>query len=85
MKRIAVAVALGVLFPSSTGIAAGAAEETKARPDPDEMICKFEDQTNTRFKKKVCMTRRDREALAEAQKRDLNEMVSRSVMRDPDE
>ncbi|MFD0847738.1 hypothetical protein [Sphingosinicella xenopeptidilytica] len=85
MKRIAATVALGMLFLSSTGIAAGAAEDKKARPDPDEVICKIEDQTNTRFKKKVCMTRRDREALAEAQKRDLAEMVSRSVMRDPDE
>jgi hypothetical protein len=85
MKRIAAAAALSVLFLSSTGRVAGAAEEPKERPDPDEMICKLEDQTNTRFKKKVCMTRRDREALAEAQKRDLNEMVSRSVMRDPDE
>lgn len=41
-----------------------------ASPEAEELVCKTQTGTGTRFKKKTCMTRAQWEALAEQNKRD---------------
>ena len=46
--------------------------------DLDKVICKQRPQTNTRFKRKICMTRGEWDAAAEAAKRQAAEEFNRS-------
>lgn len=56
-----------------------AGEPPKAPTDPSQqMICRRETLTGTRFARKICLTRAAREATAEENMRTIGEMRSRS-------
>ncbi|HZG32434.1 hypothetical protein EAO27_17340 [Sphingopyxis sp. YF1] len=62
--------------PAIASDSAGSTEAAKANPK-DRMVCKRTQQTGTRFKKEVCKTAGQWDAIAEQHRRDLSETVDR--------
>ena len=59
--------------------------EPRATPpaaDSEKMICKHQALTGTRFAKKICYTKADWDAKAEADRRALAEMTGNTVQRE---
>lgn len=55
-----------------------AAQEPAPPPTPAErVVCKYEARTGTRFKKHICHTRGEWEAMAAAAQRNAHEMADR--------
>lgn len=65
-------VALALGLPPLPGDAVSANSE-----DGEKMVCKYQLQTGTRFKKKVCMTAAQWEEMAEQHRSGAKELVDR--------
>ena len=52
----------------------------ETEPEKEKLVCKSQTGTNTRFKKKTCMTRAQWDAIAEQNKRDYSESRDRPVI-----
>jgi len=72
-------LAAATLFAGAPAIASDAVSSTEAaKTNPkDRMVCKRTQQTGTRFKKQVCKTAGQWDAIAEQHRRDLSETVDR--------
>jgi hypothetical protein len=80
-----IALPLTALFCSPLLLApnASASEDAQANSDEqgeNQLVCKLRIQTGTRFKKKVCRTAGQWEAMSEAHRRGWEEMANRPVM-----
>jgi hypothetical protein len=59
---LAAALSLGAEPPASTA---------PAKPDKDKQICTYESQPDSHFKKRVCMTKAERDARAALERNNL--------------
>lgn len=69
--------ALSMLLTLALATPAAAGEKQKS---PDDVICRTEAKTGTRFRSRDCRTRAQWEAQAEQQMRDAKEMIDRPVI-----
>jgi hypothetical protein len=60
------AATLGSADPASSAPAAA-----PAKPAKDEMVCTYQTEKDSHFKKRVCMTRTQRDALSALERQDL--------------
>jgi hypothetical protein len=63
-------------------LAVPALAEDKPKPvdDGNKMVCTSEVATGTRFKKKVCMTKAQRDAIAERDRQNFNDTQMKSAL-----
>ena len=63
-------------------LAAPAFAEDKPKPadDGNKMVCTREIPTNTRFAKKICMTKAQRDAIAERDRQNFNDTQMKSAL-----
>jgi hypothetical protein len=64
-------------------IAALLAAAQQPPPEPkaeDRIVCRYEARTGTRFKTRVCHTRRELDAISESAQRKAHEMIDRPVI-----
>lgn len=64
------------MVPLTPALTAKAADEATVNPK-DRIVCKRTQQTGTRFKKEICKTVAQWEAMTEQHRRDVSEMVDR--------
>ena len=67
-----------VLMIAPALIAAGEAETTPDAKDGDQLVCKYQTNTGTRFRKRVCRTKREIDQMSERDKREAAEVMNRS-------
>ena len=71
---------IAVFFAAGIAVAAPAVADDKAKSDRDEVVCKHQKRTDSRFTTKTCRTRAQWDEMAEQQKRDYAETRDRPVI-----
>lgn len=57
------------------------AQQPPAPPRPEErIVCRYEARTGTRFKKRICHSQKELDALSESAQRKAHEMTDRPVI-----
>lgn len=69
-------VAMIAILPVAISASANASA-TQAKPDEDRMICKYRQETGTRFRSKVCKTAAQWDEMAEQHRSGAKELVDR--------
>jgi hypothetical protein len=72
MRKLKLLVAFAICAPALTVVPAAADNGSQ---DGDRMICKYRQQTGTRFKTKTCKTAAQWEAMAEEHRNALKQIV----------
>lgn len=74
------AICYTLLAFCSVAILAGARPAYAEKADGTRMVCKYQMQTGTRFKKKTCKTVAEWEAIAEAARAGAGELMNRPAV-----
>lgn len=77
MRFLLIASSAVALVATSTVMYAA---EERRQPRRDQMICKSEPKTGSRFGRRICMSESERERLIEDQRRKAGEIVNRPVI-----
>ena len=72
MFRYAIMASLLLAVPGSPAVAKDEATTEESKPDPNKVLCRREVPTGSVMAKKVCRTRAQWDAIAQASQEDLN-------------
>lgn len=71
---------IAVFFVAGMAVGAPAVADEQVKKDRDEVVCKHQKRTDSRFTTKTCRTRAQWDEMAEQQKRDYAETRNRPVI-----
>jgi invasion protein IalB len=74
VAAVLLADASAAAAPQAAAAPAEATASSKAKADKDELVCTYEETIGTRFRKKICSTRREADDRSRQDRDNLNRM-----------